>query len=319
MRPIPYSRPAIAKLIASHITSSVEKGTYVFTRVDFNILCRATSNATRTEILSSVLLNLLEYGYLHRCATDTTVAFWPTDKLIPGISALTKDLEPGPLPTRSSGYHDFLETAGDAVPMYKTPALADLQGGQDSTPEENESDPSSQDGEEVSGGEAEVKTAQLHEDEETPTFVDTIEARLVPDEEPPASIRTLYRRAFVMRYLKARTDIPLPTLISALGKIYRPLIVERDLKSLLDEGLIHIGKRGGTHYVELPYGESTPAPEARVIETPPPTKAAPVATEQSTAPTSDDGVIREITRGAIDLNPTDRVFVLALIRRLQAQ
>lgn len=210
--PFVYSLSSITQLVVEFIKSRIVDQGGLVTRSELNTLCKATSNASRTELLSTVLLNLVEYGYLHkRLDTERNlVEFWPTDKLSAGASLLSSRPTPDPV-GRKSGYYDLMLT-GRATPK--------------------------------SDGSAEAPEVPAVETPPVETLkqVEPVKEVVAEPEPEPEMINALgvvsakARRQAVKQFIRNNIHLQVGELKIKLGKVMKSYLIDRDITYLQDNG-----------------------------------------------------------------------------------
>lgn len=97
---------SLARVVTDEV---IERANHTISRSELNTLCKATTNKARTDLLSTALLNLMEYGYLKKrfAPATNTVEFCASNLLVRGFEP-----PPGFLDSngRSSGYADLLKS-----------------------------------------------------------------------------------------------------------------------------------------------------------------------------------------------------------------
>ena len=217
---------------------------------------------------------MMEHGYLHKRAIDSTVEFWPTSKMIEGVEAMVTDRVPDiRKTTRSSGYGDLLAPGGAQLLSAPVPTVAEV--------EEVEKSPEAQSSEWVP-----------------------------PNIGPaPDSIRTVLRLRYVRSMAESYVGRPLGDLVNVLKRDYREFLVERDLSTILRDKVIHLEgniiRRGASaHQAEVKIIPPAPAP-APVSK--------PVAQHEASVEPATSPVLQLIQEGAAKLSGEDQGLVLKLI------
>lgn len=194
-----YTVSSVHKQVVKHIAEKAAAGQHFTTRSELNQLCKAGGSQPRTDLLTTAILNLIEHGYLHKknLVEQSTVEFWPTEKLVPGLDV--GDRVPDPKSNRSSGYGDLMLSA--RATRLKVEATPEPTG------------------------------------EEPLTVTKKIEENLVINAADfLKSAPSKSRQIFILRFIENHLDVKTGQIKQALYSQMKPYLVDRDIATLVTNG-----------------------------------------------------------------------------------